>query len=153
MNIDLSGKTALVTGSTAGIGFAIAKGLAAAGAIVVLNGRDESRTQAAVTKLKREVEDADARGVARDVGTEAGCDAIVSALPAVDILVNNAGIFGPQDFSETLDEEWERFFRVNGRGFGSKLNERIMSAFLNGVATMEFEVEGLRCRIEAPLED
>lgn len=113
MNIDLSGKTALVTGSTAGIGFAIAKGLAAAGAIVFLNGRDESRTQAAVARLKREVEHADVRGVAGNVGTEAGCDAIVSALPAVDILVNNAGIFGPQDFFETPDEEWERFFRVN----------------------------------------
>lgn len=112
MNIDLPGKTALVTGSTAGIGFAIAKGLAAAGAIVFLNGRDESRTQAAVARLKREVEHADVRGVAGN-GTEAGCDAIVSALPAVDILVNNAGIFGPQDFFETPDEEWERFFRVN----------------------------------------
>ena len=113
MNIDLSGKTALVTGSTAGIGFAIAKGLTAAGAIVVLNGRDESRTQEAVAKLKREFGDADVRGVAGDVGTEAGCDAIVSALPAVDILVNNAGIFDPQDFFETPDAEWERFFRVN----------------------------------------
>ncbi|MBB3997129.1 SDR family NAD(P)-dependent oxidoreductase [Aureimonas pseudogalii] len=113
MIIDLSGKTALVTGSTAGIGFAIALGLAKAGAATVLNGRDEGRTDAAVAKLKGLAPQSDVRGVAGDVGTAEGCDAIVAALPAVDILVNNAGIFGPQDFFETPDAEWERFFAVN----------------------------------------
>ncbi|KQT58273.1 MULTISPECIES: SDR family NAD(P)-dependent oxidoreductase [unclassified Aureimonas] len=113
MKIDLSGKTALVTGSTAGIGFAIALGLAKAGARTVLNGRDKARTEAAVARLKSAAPDADVRGVAGDVGTAEGCDAIVAALPAVDILVNNAGIFGPQDFFETPDAEWERFFAVN----------------------------------------
>nr|WP_062118133.1 SDR family oxidoreductase [Aureimonas sp. AU40] len=113
MKIDLSGKTALVTGSTAGIGFAIALGLARAGAHVVLNGRDAARTEAAVAKLKAEAPEAEASGVAADVGTADGCDALVAALPAVDILVNNAGIFGPQDFFDTPDAEWERFFAVN----------------------------------------
>lgn len=113
MKIDLSGKTALVTGSTAGIGFAIAKGLAAAGARVVLNGRDGARTDAAVERLRADVAGADLRGVANDVGTAAGCDTLVAAVPAVDILVNNAGIFGPQDFFETPDAEWERFYAVN----------------------------------------
>ncbi len=113
MQIDLSGKTALVTGSTAGIGFAIAKGLAAAGARVALNGRDRDRTEAAAAKLRGEVGGADVQEVSGDVATAAGCEAIVAALPAVDILVNNVGIFGPQDFFEIPDADWERFFAVN----------------------------------------
>jgi NAD(P)-dependent dehydrogenase (short-subunit alcohol dehydrogenase family) len=113
MKIDLSGKTALVTGSTAGIGYAIALGLARAGAAVFLNGRDKGRTDAAVAKVKGEAPGADVRGVAGDVGTAEGCEAIVAALPAVDILVNNAGIFNPQDFFDVPDAEWERFFAVN----------------------------------------
>jgi NAD(P)-dependent dehydrogenase (short-subunit alcohol dehydrogenase family) len=113
MKIDLTGKTALVTGSTAGIGYAIALGLARAGASVVLNGRDKSRTDAAVARLKGEASGADISGVAGDVGTAEGCEAIVAALPEVDILVNNAGIFNPQDFFDVPDAEWERFFAVN----------------------------------------
>ncbi|UYK82790.1 SDR family oxidoreductase [Xanthomonas sacchari] len=113
MHIDLSGKTALVTGSTAGIGFGIAKGLAAAGAEVALNGRDQARTEAAVAALKRDLANARVRAVVGDVATAAGCEAIVAALPAVDILVNNAGIFGMQDFFDTPDAEWERFLAVN----------------------------------------
>ncbi|WP_316190862.1 SDR family oxidoreductase [Bradyrhizobium sp. SZCCHNS2096] len=113
MKIDLSGKTALVTGSTAGIGFAIAKGLAGSGAEVVLNGRSRDRVDAAVAKLKAAHSDAKVRGVAGDVATVAGCNEIVTALPKVDILVNNAGIFEPKDFFETPDEDWSRFFEVN----------------------------------------
>ncbi|GGD33896.1 SDR family NAD(P)-dependent oxidoreductase [Aureimonas glaciei] len=113
MKIDLTGKTALVTGSTAGIGYAIALGLARAGASVVVNGRDPGRTEAAVAKLKGEASEADISGVAGDVGTAEGCEAIVAALPEVDILVNNAGIFNPQDFFDVPDAEWERFFAVN----------------------------------------
>ncbi|WP_315765010.1 MULTISPECIES: SDR family oxidoreductase [unclassified Bradyrhizobium] len=113
MKIDLSGKTALVTGSTAGIGFAIAKGLAGSGAEVVLNGRSRDRVDAAVAKLKAAHSDAKVRGVAGDVATVAGCNEIVTALPEVDILINNAGIFEPKDFFETPDEDWSRFFEVN----------------------------------------
>ncbi|WP_315767994.1 MULTISPECIES: SDR family oxidoreductase [unclassified Bradyrhizobium] len=113
MKIDLSGKTALVTGSTAGIGFAIAKGLAGSGAEVVLNGRSRDRVDAAVAKLRAAHSAAKVRGVAGDVATVAGCNEIVTALPEVDILINNAGIFEPKDFFETPDEDWSRFFEVN----------------------------------------
>ncbi|MGY3451849.1 SDR family NAD(P)-dependent oxidoreductase [Bradyrhizobium sp. USDA 4353] len=113
MNIDLSGKTALVTGSTAGIGFAIAKGLAACGAEVVVNGRSQGRVDEAVARLKQAVPGAKVRGVAGDVAQVDGGNAIVTAVPEVDILVNNAGIFEPKDFFEIPDEDWSRFFEVN----------------------------------------
>jgi NAD(P)-dependent dehydrogenase (short-subunit alcohol dehydrogenase family) len=113
MNIDLTGKTALVTGSTLGIGYAIAKGLAEAGAEVIVNGRKQEAVDAAVTRLKQDVPGATLRGVATDVGTAAGCEALVKAVPHVDILINNVGIYGPQDFFETPDDVWQRFFDVN----------------------------------------
>jgi NAD(P)-dependent dehydrogenase (short-subunit alcohol dehydrogenase family) len=113
MKIDLTGKTALVTGSTAGIGYAIAKGLAATGAGVVLNGRQQASLEAAVAKLASAVPGAKASGIAGDVSTAAGCKALLAALPEVDILVNNAGIFEPKSFFEIPDEDWSRFFEVN----------------------------------------
>lgn len=113
MKIDLSGKTALVTGSTAGIGFAIAKGLLAAGAEVVINGRSAATVEEAVETLRSGQPDANVRGIAADAGTAEGCAAIVTAVPSVDILVNNVGIFGPQDFFDTPDADWERFFQIN----------------------------------------
>ncbi|MFI4970623.1 MAG: SDR family NAD(P)-dependent oxidoreductase [Lysobacterales bacterium] len=113
MNIDLSGKTAIVTGSTAGIGYAIARGLAGAGATVVINGRTRPAVDAAVDALLGALPDAALRGVAADLGTAEGCAALVAAEPSADILVNNVGIFGPQDFFETPDSEWTRFFDVN----------------------------------------
>ena len=113
MKIDLSGKTALVTGSTAGIGYAIAKGLAASGAEVVLNGRSKARVDEAVGKLAKEIPAAKIRGIAADVSTAAGCKDLVAALPDVDILINNAGIFEPKNFFEIPDEDWSRFFEVN----------------------------------------
>src|ERR1700710_391511 len=113
MNIDLSGKTALVTGSTAGIGHAIAKGLAATGAEVVLNGRTKAKVDAAVAALAKAVPDGKVRGVAADVSTAAGCKALLAALPDVDILINNAGIFEPKGFLDIPDEDWSRFFDVN----------------------------------------
>jgi NAD(P)-dependent dehydrogenase (short-subunit alcohol dehydrogenase family) len=113
MKIDLSGKTALVTGSTSGIGHAIAKGLAAAGAAVVINGRTQDKVDAAVAAIGKAVPGAKVRGVAADVSTAAGCRALSAALPDVDILVNNAGIFEPKDFFEIPDEDWSRFFEVN----------------------------------------
>jgi NAD(P)-dependent dehydrogenase (short-subunit alcohol dehydrogenase family) len=113
MNIDLKGKTALVTGSTAGIGHAIAKGLAATGADVVVNGRTQAKVEAAVAAITRAVPGSKVRGVAADVSTAAGCTALVAALPDVDILVNNAGIFEPKGFFDIPDEDWSRFFDVN----------------------------------------
>jgi NAD(P)-dependent dehydrogenase (short-subunit alcohol dehydrogenase family) len=113
MKIDLTGKTALVTGSTSGIGHAIAKGLAAAGAAVVINGRTQDKVDAAVAAIGKAVPGARVRGAAADVATAAGCRALSAALPDVDILVNNAGIFEPKDFFEIPDEDWSRFFEVN----------------------------------------
>jgi NAD(P)-dependent dehydrogenase (short-subunit alcohol dehydrogenase family) len=113
MRIDLSGKTAVVTGSTGGIGFAIARGLAEAGASVVINGRKAMTVDQALGTLKRALPGGDIRGVTADVGTAEGCALLLRAEPSADILVNNVGIFGPQDFFETEDEVWTRFFEVN----------------------------------------
>ncbi len=113
MKIDLSGKTALVTGSTGGIGLAIAKGLAEAGATVIVNGRGADRTAAGVEAVVQAVPGAEVRGAAADVGTAEGCAALVAAEPAVDILVNNAGIFEPGDFFATSDDAWDRHWTVN----------------------------------------
>jgi NAD(P)-dependent dehydrogenase (short-subunit alcohol dehydrogenase family) len=113
MKIDLSGKTAIVTGSTAGIGFAIAKGLAKAGANVVVNGRTAATVGKAVSRLKEEVAYANIRGIAADVSSADGCATMVAEQPATDILVNNVGIYRLQDFFEIPDTEWTRFFEVN----------------------------------------
>jgi NAD(P)-dependent dehydrogenase (short-subunit alcohol dehydrogenase family) len=129
MNIDLSGKTALVTGSTAGIGYAIAKGLADSGANVVLNGRSQAKLDAAVAKLAEAVVGAKVGGIAADVSTAAGCKALVAALPEADVLINNAGIFEPKDFFEIPDEDWARFFEVNVMS-GVRLSRAYMQRML-----------------------
>jgi NAD(P)-dependent dehydrogenase (short-subunit alcohol dehydrogenase family) len=113
MNIDLKGKTALVTGSTTGIGHAIAKGLALSGADVVVNGRTQAKVDAAVAALAKSAPGSKVRGVAADVSTAAGCNALVAALPEIDILINNAGIFEPKGFFDIPDDDWSRFFEVN----------------------------------------
>src|ERR1043165_3027779 len=100
MNIDLSGKTALVSGSTAGIGRAIAKGPAQSGAAVFVNGRTPGKVDATVAALRSEVPGADIRAAAGDVSTADGCAAVTRAAPDVDILVNNAGIFEPKSFAD-----------------------------------------------------
>ena len=113
MKIDLSGKTALVTGSTSGIGHAIARGLAAAGATVAVNGRTPAKVDAAAAAIAKAAPGAKVRGIAADVSTVAGCKTLVAALPEVDILINNAGIFEPKGFFDIPDEDWSRFFEVN----------------------------------------
>ncbi len=113
MNIDLSGKTALVTGSTVGIGHAIARGLAAAGATVTVNGRTQAKVDAAVAALTKAIPGGKVRGVAADVSTAAGCKTLAAALPEADILINNAGIFEPKGFLDIPDEDWSRFYEVN----------------------------------------
>jgi NAD(P)-dependent dehydrogenase (short-subunit alcohol dehydrogenase family) len=113
MKIDLSGKTALVTGSTVGIGHAIARGLAEAGATVAVNGRTRAKVDAATAAITKAVPGAKVLGIAADVSTAAGCKTLVAALPEADILINNAGIFEPKEFFDIPDDDWSRFFDVN----------------------------------------
>ena len=107
MNLQLQGKTALVTGSTAGIGLAIAAELAREGAAVIVNGRTQERVDAAMKSSGA------AHGIAVDLATEAGAQAVFARFPEVDILVNNLGIFEPKPFEEIPDDDWRRFFEVN----------------------------------------
>jgi NAD(P)-dependent dehydrogenase (short-subunit alcohol dehydrogenase family) len=129
MKIDLSGKTALVTGSTAGIGRAIAEGLAESGAEVIVNGRKQATVDNAVAAVKAAGPGAKVRGVAADISSAAGCQAIVAAVPNVDILVNNAGIFEPKDFFEIPDADWTRFFETNVMS-GVRLSRAYMPGML-----------------------
>jgi NAD(P)-dependent dehydrogenase (short-subunit alcohol dehydrogenase family) len=107
MNLHLDGKTALVTGSTGGIGLGIARALAAEGASVIVNGRTQERVDSALKMSGA------AHGVAADLGTENGARAVTARFPEVDILVNNLGIFEPKPFEEISDDDWRRFFEVN----------------------------------------
>ncbi|MCA1396801.1 MULTISPECIES: SDR family NAD(P)-dependent oxidoreductase [Bradyrhizobium] len=129
MKIDLSGKTALVTGSTAGIGNAIARGLAETGAEVVVNGRGQAKVDAAIAAITKAVPGAKLRGIAADVSSAAGCKALLAALPDVDILVNNAGIFEPKPFFDIPDEDWSRFYEVNVMS-GVRLSRGYMQGML-----------------------
>ena len=113
MDMGLKGKRALVSGSTAGIGFAAARALAAEGAEVILNGRTQSRVDAALKRLRAEVPDARVTGIAVDLGAAAGCQELLRQLPDVDVLVNNLGIFEPKAFEAITDADWLRFFEVN----------------------------------------
>lgn len=113
MNLGLQGKLAVVSGSTAGIGFAIAAMLAQEGARVVINGRTEARVTAAVEKIRQRMKGAELIGVAADLGTAAGVSAFVKQVPEADILVNNLGIFEAKPFLEIPDADWLRFFEIN----------------------------------------
>jgi NAD(P)-dependent dehydrogenase (short-subunit alcohol dehydrogenase family) len=113
MDLELRGRRALVTGSTAGIGFAIAKGLAAEGAVVVVNGRSAASTERAVARIRAAVPAAEVSGVAADAASAEGAAALIKAAPEIDILVNNLGIFEPKGFFEIGDDDWKRFFDVN----------------------------------------
>jgi NAD(P)-dependent dehydrogenase (short-subunit alcohol dehydrogenase family) len=113
MDLQLTNKTALVTGSTAGIGYAIASLLAEEGASVVVNGRTPARVEEAVRHIQQQKKGARVTGVAADLGTKEGTDLLTGKLPAVDILVNNLGIFEAKPFPEITDDDWRRFFEVN----------------------------------------
>jgi len=113
MDLQLTGKRALVTGSTSGIGWATARELAAEGAHVIVNGRDPARLAHAVERIQSEVPGAAIDGVQGDLSSAAGCQRLLDAAGEVDILVNNLGIFEPKVFEQISDEDWRRFFEVN----------------------------------------
>jgi NAD(P)-dependent dehydrogenase (short-subunit alcohol dehydrogenase family) len=131
MDLGLEDRRALVTGSTAGIGFATARVLAKEGAAVTINGRSHARVEAAVARLTHELPSARVRGVAADLSTAEGCRTLIAAAPEQDVLVNNMGIFAPRPFAEITDEEWLRFFETN---------------VLSGVRLARHYVTGMRAR-------
>ena len=113
MQIQLKGKRALVSGSTAGIGYAIAKGLAEAGATVIVNGRTEERVSAAIDSIRKSVPGAQLLGFAGDLSNAAVAAQLQQSRPELDIVVNNLGIFEPKGYFDIPDADWERFFNVN----------------------------------------
>lgn len=129
MNLQLQDKTALVTGSTTGIGFAIAQLLAEEGATVAINGRSEARVSAAIEKIKSAHPKAKLLGVAADVATEKGADAIYNKLKKVDILINNVGIYEMKSFYDISDDEWLNIFNVNVMS-GVRLSRHYLPAML-----------------------
>ena len=131
MDLGLEGKRALVTGSTAGIGFATARALAAEGACVTVNGRTQARVDSAVEQLTREPSGATIDGIAADLGSAEGCETLIRQLPEVDVLVNNVGIFEAKPFEQILDQDWIRFFETN---------------VLSGVRLSRHYVRGMRLR-------
>jgi NAD(P)-dependent dehydrogenase (short-subunit alcohol dehydrogenase family) len=131
MDLGLHRKRALVTGSTAGIGYATALALAREGAAVTVNGRTSARVDDAIQRIKSELPNASVTGVAADLGNAEGCQRMIAALPEVDILVNNVGIFEPVAFEAISDADWLRFFEVN---------------VLSGVRLSRHYVVGMRSR-------
>ena len=130
MNIQFNDKRALVTASTGGIGFAIAQGLAEAGAQIVLNGRSTESVAEAVGRLTKAVPGTSVQGIAADLSTAEGVAALVRDAGEVDILVNNAGVYGPQDFYETDDEVWDSYWQTNVMS-GVRLSRALLPAMVN----------------------
>jgi NAD(P)-dependent dehydrogenase (short-subunit alcohol dehydrogenase family) len=129
MNLQLEGKVALVTGSTAGIGFSIAKQLLEEGATVYINGRTEQRIQEAIKKLQEAVPGANVHGIAADFLKVEEVNRLLKELPEVDILINNAGIFEPKSFAEITDDDWFRFYEMNVLS-GVRLSRQYMESML-----------------------
>jgi NAD(P)-dependent dehydrogenase (short-subunit alcohol dehydrogenase family) len=113
MNLQLENKVALVTGSTAGIGFAIARGLAAEGARVIVNGRSEKRVQDAISAIREQHPGAKLEALADDLATASAAERTISRFPTVDILVNNLGVYGPKTFEALTDEDWLKIIETN----------------------------------------
>lgn len=130
MNLQLEGKTAFITGSTAGIGFAVAKSLLQEGAKVIINGRKQAGIDSAIQRLKTAVPNADVKGIAADFSEVTEVDALLTQLPHIDILVNNVGTYSSQSFYETTDAEWMRQFEVNVLS-GVRLSRHILPKMID----------------------
>ena len=113
MDLKLQGKTAIVSGSTGGIGYAIASALAQEGAAVVVNGRTKQRVSSAVDQILKTSPQAQVSGVAADLSTDEGIEELFRQVPETDILINNLGIFEAKPFEEITDLEWRHIFEVN----------------------------------------
>jgi NAD(P)-dependent dehydrogenase (short-subunit alcohol dehydrogenase family) len=113
MDLQLTGKKALVTGGTAGIGFAIAQALANEGAAVSITGRSQKKLDEAVAEIGKGKQQGSVAGILADLGAKQGADQLFDALPEVDILVNNLGIYETKQFGEITDEDWLKIFEVN----------------------------------------
>jgi NAD(P)-dependent dehydrogenase (short-subunit alcohol dehydrogenase family) len=129
MIIDLTGKRAIVTGSTAGIGFAIAAGLAESRAAVVINGRTRERVEGALASLTKRFPQAKIEGIAADLAKADGVASFIARTGEADILVNNLGIFEPKAFAEITDDDWQRFFEANVMS-GVRLSRHVLPAML-----------------------
>jgi NAD(P)-dependent dehydrogenase (short-subunit alcohol dehydrogenase family) len=129
VDLKLNGKVALVTGSTAGIGFAIAESLAKEGAHVYVNGRTQRRVDAAISAIRSGSGAARVEGIAADFSSSTGAETVIAKLPAVDVLVNNVGIFEPKPFAEIPDADWFRFFEVNVMS-GVRLSRHYLAGML-----------------------
>jgi NAD(P)-dependent dehydrogenase (short-subunit alcohol dehydrogenase family) len=129
VDLKLTGKTALVTGSTAGIGLAIARSLAEEGAQVWINGRTQQRVDAALAAIRARVPRASVAGIAADFSSAEAAETLTARLPAVDVLVNNVGIFETKSFAEIPDADWYRLFEVNVMS-GVRLSRHYLPAML-----------------------
>lgn len=129
MDLQLKNKTVFISGSTAGIGYAIAKGFANEGAIVYLNGRDQVKVDNAVSRIKAENPAAQVQGITADLATVEGFTKLAAELTEVDILVNNLGIFEPVPFFELKDEDWNKLFNTNVLS-GVRLTQHFMPKML-----------------------
>jgi NAD(P)-dependent dehydrogenase (short-subunit alcohol dehydrogenase family) len=131
MDLGLTGRRALVTGSTAGIGLATAEAIAREGAFVIINGRTQARVQGALSQLRQAIPSAQVDGIAADLSTATGCASAIAAHPDLDILVNNMGIFEPKPFEQIPDSDWLRLFEAN---------------VLSGIRLARHYVQGMRAR-------
>lgn len=129
MNLQIKNKTAFISGSTAGIGFAIAKILLNEGATVVVNGRKQSRVDEAIEKLKQEFPEAKVTGVAADFSNVEDIESLLSQLPLIDILINNVGIYQTESFFESKDETWLQQFEINVMS-GMRLSRQLLPAMM-----------------------